>query len=147
MSKKTVFPFQQDQLILRPPKPPLARSLILMLGLTIGGAWLAWQGKLVGWVVAVGCGVGSALALIQLLPNSTYVRLSHQELVMCSLFRARSLRWADVEWCSATQRGVRVRYLVKGQVRTVDISSDPYRMEPREMAKLANTWRVRAAHA
>ena len=143
----TVFPFQQDQLILRPLKLPLARSLILMGGLAVGGAWLAWQGKPVGWLVAVGCGLGSMLALIQFLPNSTYVRLSGEGMVMCSLFRARSLRWTDVEWCSATKRGVRVHYLVKGQARTVDMSSDPYRMEPRELAELANTWRVRAARA
>lgn len=144
---KTVFPFQQDPLILRPPKPPLALALILMLGLAVGGAWLAWQGKLVGWVVAVGGGLGSALALLQLLPNSTYVQLSDQELVMCSLFRARSLKWADVEWCSATKRGVRVRYRVGGRARTVEMPADPYRMKPRELAELANTWRVRAAHS
>ncbi len=144
---KTVFPFQQDQLILRPPKPPLALALILMLGSAVGGAWLVWQGKLVGWVVAVGCGLGSVLALLQLLPNSTYVQLSGEGLVMCSFFRARSLRWTDVERCSATKRGVRVRYLVKGRARTVEMPSDPYRMEPRELAELANTWRVRAAHS
>ncbi|MBI4323076.1 MAG: hypothetical protein HY596_02240 [Candidatus Omnitrophica bacterium] len=144
---KTAFPFQQDQLILRPPKPPLALALILMLGLAVGGAWLAWQDKLVGWVVAVGCGFGSSLALLQLLPNSTYVRLSDQGLVMCSLFRARSLKWTDVQWCSATKRGIRVHYLVGGRARTVEMPAEPYRMKPRELAELANKWRVRAAHS
>jgi len=144
---KTVFPFQQDQLILRPPKLPLALSLSLMLGSAVGGAWLIRHGQSVGWIVAVGCGLGSALALLQLLPNSTYVRLSGEGLVMCSFFRARSLRWRDVERCSATKRGVRVRYLVRGRARTVEMPSDPYRMEPRELAKLANAWRMRAARA
>ena len=118
-----------------------------MLGSAVGGAWLIQHGQSVGWVVAVGCGLGSVLALIQLLPNSAYVRLSSEGLVMCSLFHARSLRWTDVERCSATKRGVRVHYLVGGRARTVEMSADPYRMEPRELAELANTWRVRAAHS
>ena len=140
-----MFPFQQNEVVLRPSKRSLARSLVFLCGLTAGGVWLAWQGKPVGWVVAVGCGMGSLLAALQLLPNSTYVRLSGEGIEIRSFFRARSLRWAEVEWCSATKRGVRVHYLVEGRARTVDMAADPYRIEPRELAKLANAWRVRAA--
>jgi hypothetical protein len=42
-------------------------------------------------------GLGVAAFTLQLLPNSTYLRLGPDGFTVCTLFRAHSCRWSDVE--------------------------------------------------
>lgn len=145
--RSTVFPFQQNQLLLRSSSLKCIPPLIAMLGLAVVGAWLLQHGRPIGWVMAVVGGLGSLLTGIQLLPNSTYLWLTAEGLAVRSLFRRRRLPWSKVEWFSPTKRGVEVRYVTNRGARIVEILPHVSEMEPRELADLLNKWRVRAARA
>lgn len=141
----TVFPFQQDSLVLQPSKAVLILPLLLMLTMSAGGVWLIERGAPIGWwVVGIGA-AGGLLALAQLLLNRVYVRLTLEGLTVGALVGAWHLNWSDIEWCDCTRRGIEIRYVSDRRVRKMAMMSDAYGMEPKEMARLLNQWRVRAA--
>lgn len=141
----TIFPFQQDSLVLQPAKTPLILPLVLTLGMTLAGAWMIRRGAPAGWLAAVLGVAGGALALAHLLLNRTYIGLTPEELTLGTLFGVRRLRWSQIEWCDFNRQGVEIRCLEGRRVRKIAMMSEAYRMQPKELAQLLNQWRVRAA--
>ncbi|HEX5052207.1 MAG TPA: hypothetical protein VFZ65_10575 [Planctomycetota bacterium] len=62
----------------------------------LGGWWLWTRGSDVWWIAMLFL-LGVPVALIQLLPGSTYVELQPDGLVSCQLFRRHMTPWSDIE--------------------------------------------------
>lgn len=141
----TMFPFQEDSLVLQPAKMPLVPPLVVMLATAAGGLWLIGHGSPVGWLALSLGAAGSALITAHLVLNRTYIWLTVEGMTLGSFFGVRHLTWSEIEWCDATRRGVEIRCKVGPRVRKVAVLSEAYRMQPKEMAQLLNQWRIRAA--
>ncbi len=62
----------------------------------VAGILLVRAGQEIGWVAVAFFGLGVAVFVLQLLPNSTYLRVGPEGFTVCHLFRAHSCRWSDV---------------------------------------------------
>jgi hypothetical protein len=93
------------ELVLRPGRSRVLGVLALCGGFTAVGAWMVAGGEWLGWLVAGFFGLGVAICAVLLLPGSASLRLGPEGFEVCSLFRARSYRWADVEGFGVTSVG------------------------------------------
>jgi len=64
---------------------------------TATGIFMVRAGQWVGWVAIVFFGLGVVVFALQLLPNSTYLRVGPGGFTVCTLFRAHSCGWTDVD--------------------------------------------------
>jgi hypothetical protein len=83
--------------VLRPRRWKVLGLLAVSGGFTAGGVWMLAAGEWEGWLVSGFFGLCFIVAAALLLPGSAYLRLGPEGFEVCSLFRARSYRWADVE--------------------------------------------------
>ena len=104
-----------ETITLRPKRfsalwPLLVSSLFVTIGISMGvtGSW-------VGYLIAAFFGLGILVGIIQLFPNSTYLRISREGITYCSLFRETITSWDDVdEFCVVVMRqnGLPIRRMV-----------------------------------
>ncbi|MGF1524948.1 MAG: hypothetical protein ACFBSF_21690 [Leptolyngbyaceae cyanobacterium] len=88
----------------------LLSSLFVTIGISMGvtDSW-------VGYLIAALFSLGILVGIIQLFPNSTYLRISHEGITSCSLFRETMIPWDDVdEFCVIVMRqnGLPIRKMV-----------------------------------
>ena len=60
------------------------------------GIFVVSAGQWVGWLAIVFFGLCVVVFALQLLPNSSYLRVGPDGFTVCTLFRAHSCRWGDV---------------------------------------------------
>jgi hypothetical protein len=70
--------------------------LLVSAVFVVVGVFMVRAGQWVGWLPIVFFGLGMAVFALQLLPNSSYLRVGPDGFTMCTLFRAHSCRWGDV---------------------------------------------------
>jgi hypothetical protein len=102
-------------LTLRPGKSS-AIWLLLVCGLSVvGGVWVGQEKGWVGYLCAALFALGIPVALVQLLPGSTYLRISEDGLSFANLFRVTTIPWNVIDQffvVSAKQMGMTVHKMV-----------------------------------
>lgn len=145
--------------VLRPSRGKLLAQVLLGLVFAVVGVWMGRSGKSAGWFVAGVFGIGSLGLSVQLFPNASYLALSAEGFVMCSMFRPWKFAWTDVGAFAVGHLGNRkvvmfnfsdsYRKLAAGRAVARIISGaegalpDTYGMGAEELARLLNEWRLR----
>lgn len=86
-----------DEVILWPRKSRMVWLLIVSMLFVALGLWLALKGGLVGYLCAGFFGLGVLVAAVQLLPGSSYLRLTPESMSWASLFRVTTIPWGDID--------------------------------------------------
>src|SRR5712692_8162679 len=87
-------------MLLRPARTKTVVLLTVSLAFTVIGVGAIGTGqRIVGWFVALFFGVCSAAFAIHLWPGASYLELSPDGFVVCSLFR----RWPPIRWHSVSE--------------------------------------------
>jgi hypothetical protein len=84
-------------LLLHPRRAKLVGLLLVSAAFVATGVWMVRAGQWLGWLGIAFFGLGVAVSGLQLLPNSTYLRMGPDGFTVCTLFRSRSCRWSDVK--------------------------------------------------
>jgi hypothetical protein len=86
----------EPELILRPSrwKHMLVAATCLLFACI--GVLMIRDGRVMGWAVAGVFAVGLLVSLVQLLPSSSYLRLTSEGFGVRNLFRSHRYRWSDV---------------------------------------------------
>ena len=85
-----------ETIVFRPSRGKLLGMLLVSAVFVVVGVFMVRAGQWVGWLPIVFFGLGMAVFALQLLPNSSYLRVGPDGFTVCTLFRARSCRWGDV---------------------------------------------------
>jgi|SRR5438309_3515506 len=85
-----------ETVVFRPSRGKLLGMLLVSAVFVVVGVFMVRAGQWVGWLPIVFFGLGMAVFALQLLPNSSYLRVGPDGFTVCTLFRARSCRWGDV---------------------------------------------------
>jgi hypothetical protein len=130
-------------LILRPSKRSVWKLVLICLGFTGIGVWMIAAGEgIAGWFVALFFGAGLVVALAQFWPVASYLKLTAEGFVCCTLFRHWSAGWESVGEFSVgrvghDQRVIFERYGSSG----TKFLPDGYGRTAEELADLMNDWR------
>ncbi|SFS17803.1 hypothetical protein SAMN05421771_3263 [Granulicella pectinivorans] len=94
---KAVPTFDQLPLVLR--MSPVRTSLMLLVcaAFATAGVWMARDGQGMGYFCAAFFGLGVIVFAVNLHPRAGYLRLEKASFTVCSLFRAHTVLWSDVE--------------------------------------------------
>jgi hypothetical protein len=92
---------------LRPSKAKMALLFIVSLLFVFGGILMMRDGERAGYFVSAFFALCLLVAAIQFLPNASYLLLTPEGFTFCSLFRAHTVKWNDVEWFSVVEIGGR----------------------------------------
>jgi hypothetical protein len=88
---------------------PGRRKTTLMLLLSIGfvaiGVFMGLSGQFMGWLCAGFFGLAVPVFAFQFHPKSAYLRLTAEGFTYCSLFRAHTTPWVDVQEFGMTYLG------------------------------------------
>lgn len=102
-------------LILRPKK---TRAIWLLLGcgmFVAGGLWMAQDKGWIGYLCAGFFALGIPVAVVQLLPGSTYLRIADDGLSFANMFRITTIPWNVIDQffvVTLKQTGMAVHKLV-----------------------------------
>ncbi|HEY3399717.1 MAG TPA: STM3941 family protein [Geothrix sp.] len=83
-------------LLLRPRRVKVAGLGLGALVFVLTGLWMVREGEGPGWLIIGFFGLCLLVFLALLLPGAAYLALDSDGFTMCSLFRAHTIRWADV---------------------------------------------------
>src|SRR6185295_6464429 len=140
----TTAPTSQSEIILRPGRGKMIGYLIVCAVFVVMGV-TASRGVL-GWLSTSFFGLGVVVFAAQLLPRASYLRMTRDGFVCCSLFRKSPLiSWREVssfrvatvppnqrmvvyDWEGASRQGV--RRLNRALVGATDGLPDTYGMKP-----------------
>jgi hypothetical protein len=144
--------------VLYPSRGKLLRLLAMTAGFTALGVWLGLSGKGMGWVTAACFGLGVVVFAVQLLPGSAYLKLGPDGFVTCTMFRAHSRRWSDVDRFEAGRIGLNrmvvfdfapgyarsaaAREAAAGLTGWEGALPDTYGMPAEELAELMNRYKA-----
>lgn len=81
-------------------RPGKLRSILLLLGcliFVVAGVFMGQSGKWIGWLCAAFFGLGIPLAIIQLIPGSSYLEVRSDGFEICHIFRKRFVPWSMVD--------------------------------------------------
>ena len=147
----------QQPLILRPSKVKTSGLLVGCLIFVLGGAWIVPNDHMTGWLSIIFFGLCALVFAVQLLPNSSYLRLTSEGFTICSLFRAHSFKWSDVRSFSVGRVGLnkmvmfdfsehyqdssRLRKINVGIARHEGGLPDSYGMPHEDLVNLLNQYR------
>ena len=81
--------------------------LLVSTAFVAGGIFIVSTGQWFGWLAIFVFGLGVVVFGLQLLPNSTYVRLDPGGFTVCNLFRSHFCPWTDVGAFKAAQLGTK----------------------------------------
>ncbi len=80
------------------PKKSSAIGLLLLCSAFVAlGIWIAYKEDWMGYAVSAFFALGIPVALIQLLPASSYLEIGDTGITYSSIFRKASLDWLDVD--------------------------------------------------
>jgi len=141
---------------------PSPRKWLVVLAIATAfaavGATMVWDGDAGGWAVTVFFAACAGVALLVLLPASTYLEIRHDGFEFSHLLHRRRLEWGEVGPFSAVRLGghpmvvfnrlagapPRLGRLNAAIVGANDALPDTYGKEPGELAALMNAARERA---
>lgn len=89
--------FKLEDKILYPEKKQLIMMLSISLILTAGGILMIDESEVLGYTCTLFFSTGMIVFIIQLLPGSSYLKLSKTGLEYSSLFRRHSVNWEDIQ--------------------------------------------------
>jgi hypothetical protein len=98
--------------------PKKITAFLILLGCCIFvviGIAMINSGEILGYLVAGFFGLCSVVAIVQLLPGSSYLCLDSEGFICCSLFRKHKVAWSDVDEffvITLKQTGVKVNEMV-----------------------------------
>jgi hypothetical protein len=98
--------------------PKRSSAVWLFLGCTAFvaiGIWMGMTESKIGFLVAAFFSLGLPVAVVQLLPGSTYLRVDHSGFTFCNLFRRTTVPWAVVDEffvVTLKQTGMKVHEMV-----------------------------------
>ncbi|WP_124639809.1 STM3941 family protein [Amniculibacterium aquaticum] len=81
-------------------KPKLWKPILgafLSIGFVILGINLVNKGINYGWFTIALFGLSTLLAMLQLIPNSTYLKISDRGIFVKTLFSSSELKWTDIK--------------------------------------------------
>lgn len=84
-------------MILRPSK---GKSVLLLLGclvFVIGGLFMASSGKWIGYLCSAFFALGIPVAIIQMLPNGSYLEIGSDGFTVAAMFRKHFVSWLTVD--------------------------------------------------
>jgi hypothetical protein len=159
------MPLTEPQtLMLWPSKRKTLLYLLLCLALTVMAAFMiATGGGAMGWVGLILFGLGALTLVVQLMPGASYLNLTPDGFIICSLFRKWPLiRWAEVsefrvvtvprrrkmvvfDWSRA--RNARLLKVSRALVGAGEGLPDTYGLKPQELSETMNHWRRNATRA
>jgi hypothetical protein len=82
--------------VFRPSRGKLLGMLLVSAVFVVVGVFMVRAGQWLGWLPIVFFGLGMAVFALQLLPNSSYIRVGPDGFTVCTMFRVHSCRWGDV---------------------------------------------------
>ena len=152
----------ETELTLRPNRRRYLLNMALAAGFVAAGDLMIRKGDPRGWAGILFFGFGVIVYVLLLLPGSAYLRLDPTGFTVCSLFRAHSTGWFEVDSFEvARMRGRKLvvfnfSNLHRGQefVRKVAVAigwhqgalPDTYGLSAEELAAIMNDWRQRRGH-
>ena len=150
---------EDNRLLLRPSKIGTLGLLLVCSIFVAGGVWMSSRGEWMGWFASCFFGLGIIVAIVQLLPNASYLLLTEDGFESRSLYRSWFLRWNEVAYFSTVTIGhnrmVSMGFSdLYGTAKTTRrfarfISGaegalpDPYGMKADQLADLLNEWKNR----
>src|ERR1700746_1330412 len=81
---------------LRSSRKKILGLLLLALVFVTSGIWTLPQGGVASWICIVFFGICAVVAAVNLLPNSSYLRITREGFTICSSFRCRFIEWQHV---------------------------------------------------
>ncbi len=97
---------QPDPIVLRPSRLGAAALFFVSAMFTLGGAWMLASGATRGWFVGGFFGLCTVIALVNALPNASYLRLDSAGFEARSLFRSQRYAWHDIATFGVASVGV-----------------------------------------
>jgi hypothetical protein len=150
-----------DTLVLRPSRLRVWLLITVGLAFSVGGVLMIRAGESKGWFALVFFGLCTVVFVIQLFPNSSYLRLTPQGFETRSLYRSSTQAWSDVAAFRAGRIGVNAMVLITyapsyarlRKARAVSSAltgaegalPDTYGHSAKQLAALLNEWRARHA--
>ena len=135
--------------------------LLICATFVIAGLWMGNSRGWVGYACAAFFALGIPIALIQLIPGSSFLKLEHNGLVVRSLFRESTILWQDVHeffvvtleqrgftvnkmvgfnYVSTYDRSKIMRRLARGFAKCEGSLPDTYGMGAEELASMLNSY-------
>jgi hypothetical protein len=150
----------QLELILRPIRRKSLLPLLSCAGLVVGALTVRKSDPIIGWVGILLFGSGAIVIGLLLLPGSAYLKLDSAGFTVCTLFRAHSTSWYEVDSFQVARIGGR-KFVVfnfsklhRGQEFARKLSSaiagyegglpEIYGPSAEQLAAMMNDWRQRA---
>jgi hypothetical protein len=140
--------------VLRSSRRKMLLMLLGSLAFVGAGFWMLSEHPVSGYTSIIFFGVCALAFCVNLLPNSSYLRLTPDGFTICSTFRSRSIKWRDVGPFGVTRIGTKkmvgwdpshpVSKL--GKVNRVmcgyaSAMPDTYGLKPEELAEILNRLR------
>ena len=88
---------EADSLVLRPKRSSAVWLLLVCAMFVACGVWMAQEKGWIGYLCAGFFAIGIPVALVQLLPGSTYLRLEDDGLSFANMFRVTKIPWNTVD--------------------------------------------------
>jgi hypothetical protein len=143
--------------ILRPKVSNIIFRALVCILFTLGGFVLSEESPMKGWVIALFFGLMSIIFLMQLIPGSSQLSLTHEGFIITSLFRSHLTPWSHVKEFSIGNLGpnkaVMLDYVDKhrkhsfGKRLAKSFSGrhgalpDTYGMRATELLQIMNAWK------
>lgn len=100
---------------LYPKRSSAIGLLVLSLAFVAVGVWMGSSGRWEGWLCAAFFGLGVPIAVVQLMPGSTFLRIDADGITFTNLFRKTSLPWSAFQQffvVTIRQTGLKVHDMV-----------------------------------
>lgn len=146
-------------IVLRPRRTKLLLLLAVCLAFVAAGLMMVRYGETMGYVCSALFAVGGLVFAVNLHPSAAYLRLEATGFTFCSLFRARSVLWRDIQnfgvwknrgnrmvtwnWVASYSGGGRARSLSRAVSGSDAALPDTYGLKAAELADVMNTLRNR----
>jgi hypothetical protein len=153
---------QTDELILRPKKQKMILLAIVSMLFTYGGTLIIEDNSLKGWSITLFFALCLLIALIQLIPNSSQLKLTREGFIMTTLLRSHFTKWEDVKYFKEGRLGpkkmVMFDYTDKHDKFTAGKSiarhlsgsegalPDTYGLKTHELISILNEWKINTVH-
>jgi hypothetical protein len=155
------MPMDSSPCVLYPSRTKSLTFLVVSVLFVVGGIWLREDGPVAAWLTIVFFGLGAAVFGANLLPGSSYLKLTSEGFEQRVLFRTHSEAWKNIQRFEAyrnptsssrlvglfyepdyasTARGVAGRKISRSMVGVDGALPDTYGMSADELAELMNNW-------
>lgn len=87
----------QEVKILRPSIIKTIALLIVSIIFVYGGIILRDENQFMAWLIIIFFGLGTIVFVIQLIPNSSYLKLTKEGFEVKSLYKTNFTKWSDID--------------------------------------------------